>query len=106
MLDLSSEEAVYQRIDQLREERGWTIYELAKRAGTQSNTIYHWRDRKSAPSLAMLQAICDAFGITPVEFLQGKGTQRSQEETFAELLGWLNEEQRAALKALLQTFFD
>ncbi|MDE6550090.1 MAG: helix-turn-helix domain-containing protein [Clostridia bacterium] len=69
MIDLLDSAAIYDKLDSLRKDKGWTIYELAKRAGVTSNAIYHWRDRKSSPTLAMLDALCAAMEISPVTFL-------------------------------------
>ena len=69
MLDLLDGKEIYDKIDALRLEKGWTIYELAKKAGVAPTTIYNWRDRASSPSLYLLEAVCSAFGITVIDFL-------------------------------------
>ncbi len=69
MLDLLDGKELYGKVDSLRAERGWTIYELAKQAGVSPTTIYNWRDRGSSPTLSLLDAICSAFEITVIDFL-------------------------------------
>ena len=60
---------ILKRITDIRESRGMTIYELAKRSGINKNTIYRWYDKNFTPSLDSLQVICEkGFGMSLVEF--------------------------------------
>lgn len=69
MLDLLDGKEIYNKVDTLRNEKGWTIYQLAMNAGVAATTIYNWRDRLSSPSLSLLDAVCSAFQITVIDFL-------------------------------------
>lgn len=69
MLDLLNAKEIYDKVDALRLSKGWTIYELAKKAGVAYTTIYTWRNRLSSPTLSLLEAICSAFEITVIDFL-------------------------------------
>lgn len=69
MIDLLDGKAVYERLDDLRAVKGWTLYELAKQANVSTSTIYHWRDRLTLPSLELLEAVCYALGITVIDFI-------------------------------------
>ena len=72
MLDLLDSKGIYERVDALRIAKGWSLYELAKRAAVPISTVYHWRERLTLPSLELLDAICYAFGISVVDFLMGE----------------------------------
>lgn len=87
MIDILDSKALYNRVESLRNERGWSVYELASKAAISPMTLYHWRDRQSLPTLTLLDAICSAFKITLFEFLSD-----STEESMP-----LNEEQRNVL---------
>ncbi|MBO6261510.1 MAG: helix-turn-helix transcriptional regulator [Bacilli bacterium] len=53
------------RIGQLMEQRGWTAYKLAEKAGLKDTTVYSLFDKKKCnPTFATLVAIADAFEIT------------------------------------------
>lgn len=69
MLDLLNEKEIFDKVDSLRSQRGWTLYQLAIKAGVAPTTIYNWRDRLSSPTLSLLDAVCSAFGITVIDFL-------------------------------------
>ena len=69
MLDLLNGKELYDKVDSLRLEKGWSIYELAMKAGISPTTIYNWRDRLSSPTLSLLDAVCFAFGISVVDFI-------------------------------------
>ena len=47
-----------------REERGWTEYQLAERSGLPQPTISSWYRKNMVPTVASLEKICAAFGIT------------------------------------------
>lgn len=47
-----------------REERGWTEYQLAERSSLPQSTISSWYRKSMVPTVASLEKICTAFGIT------------------------------------------
>ena len=51
-------------ITQYREERNWTEYQLAERAGLPQSTISSWYRKGMTPTVTSLEKICQAFGIT------------------------------------------
>ncbi len=59
---------VLERINELRRERGWTIYKLAEEAMVAQSTMSNMFTRKTLPSLYTLSQICEAFNITMSEF--------------------------------------
>lgn len=69
MIDLLDSKEIYDKVNNMRLEKGWTIYELAKKAGVAPTTIYNWRDRLSSPTLSLLDAVCSAFEISVIDFL-------------------------------------
>lgn len=59
---------VIARIQELREERWWTNYQLAKKAGLSQSTMTSAVLRSNTPSVQTIQKCCVAFGITMAEF--------------------------------------
>ena len=51
-----------------REERNWSLYDLAIHAEMKSTTISTWYNENAIPSIPSLVKICDAFQITLSEF--------------------------------------
>lgn len=86
MLDLLDGKEIYEKVDALRLEKGWTIYELAKKAGVAPTTIYNWRDRQSSPTLSLLDAVCSAFEITVIDFLLNEDELMSLTEEQKEVM--------------------
>ena len=91
-------------ISAYREKRGWTEYQLAERSGLPQSTISSWYRKGMMPTVASLEKICAAFGITMSQlFAEGEepvaltGSQRQ----LLELWVGLSEEKRSALLALL-----
>ncbi len=59
---------VIKRIDELMQERNWTDYKLSIESGLSSSTIANMHRRNTTPSIATLETICSAFGITLSQF--------------------------------------
>ena len=59
---------IIDKIDRLRTERGWSVYELALEAGITQSTLASMSQRHTPPKIETLRAICDAFGITLAQF--------------------------------------
>ena len=69
MIDIYSGKTLYDKIDAMREAKGWNINQLAKQAGVTSTALYNWRDRQSSPTLSLLDAVCTALGTNIINFL-------------------------------------
>lgn len=54
---------VLTRIVQLREERGWSLYQLASKAGLAYKTLYNWYNGDSVPTIKALEAVAEAFEV-------------------------------------------
>ena len=56
------------RLQRLMDERGWTIYRVAKEAGIPWSTVRNMFKRDTEPSIATLEAICRGMGMTLPQF--------------------------------------
>lgn len=68
--DYMIEQKVIQRIRELLKFKHWTPYKLAKQAGLPYSSLNNIFNRKSCPSIATLERICNGFGIGLSEFFQ------------------------------------
>ena len=99
---------VIERIDALRQERGWSINNLAMEALLTQSTVNNLYMRGSEPKLSTLRAICDAFGMTLSEFFSYEAEEAdadSADAVDAELLRRvraLSPKQKEGLLALLR----
>ena len=59
---------ILQKITQLRTERGWSKYKLAKEAKIPQSTLSNLSRRNNSPTVYTLEAICHAFGISLAQF--------------------------------------
>ena len=59
---------VFEKIDRLRKERGWSINNLAMEAMLTQSTVSNLYNRRSEPKISTLRSLCDAFGISLSEF--------------------------------------
>lgn len=56
------------KIERIKNEKGWSTYQLAYESGLTQSTLFNMFKRKTMPSLVTLERICDAFGMTLSEF--------------------------------------
>lgn len=59
---------VKERLQQLMDERQWTIYKVAKEAGIPWSTVRNMFKRNTEPSIATLESICKGMGMTLPQF--------------------------------------
>ena len=95
---------VLDRITQLRMEKGWTEYELAKNADMPQSTISNWYGKHQLPSILSLEKICKGFGVTlSYFFCEGDEAIILTPEQKELLDQWvlLSDNQREKLKAMI-----
>lgn len=61
---------ITKKIEDLRFQRGWSMYELAQEAGITQSTLTSMIKRGNPPKIETLTAICEAYGITLAQFFQ------------------------------------
>lgn len=97
---------VTEHIELLMQERGWTVYRLGKETGLSQSTLAHVFRRDSTPTIATLEVICNAFGISLGQFFsEGVPTDLTEEQ--AKLLStWstLTKEQKKMLWVMIEAF--
>ena len=71
---------ILERINELRNNRGWSIYKLAEESGLTQSTLANMFSRKTMPSISTLKSLCDAFGITLSQFFEFDSKTFSDDE--------------------------
>ena len=97
---------IVKRIDELMAVRGWSKYRLAKATDISQATISNIFKRNNSPTLPTLQILCDAFGITLVEFFSVEGHQAEltlEQQRLLTVWAAMSEQQRTSLLILLET---
>ena len=59
---------INKKIEKLRFQRGWSMYELSQEAGITQSTLTSMIKRGNPPKIETLSCICEAFGITLAQF--------------------------------------
>lgn len=96
---------ILNRIKQLRDERGWSNYRLAKEAQISEGSLNNLFRLNNQPTIPTLEAICVGFGISLSQFFaEGNEAVILNAEQSEMLAIWntLNKEQKAALLELLK----
>ena len=96
---------VTKHIEELMDQRGWTVYRLGKESGISQSTLAHVFRRDSAPTIATLEIICRAFGITLSQFFAEGAAVSLTEEQSKLLERWsiLTKKQRDMMWVMLDT---
>lgn len=97
---------ILDRVTKLREERGWSQNQLAKKSGMAQSTISNLYSRNNEPTFQTIESICKGLGISLLEFFNVDNqecTYLTQEQRQL-LIGWANltEAQRQGLLQFLQ----
>ena len=61
---------VLDKITKLKDQKGWTSYKLAQKAGIPQSTISTWYSKGRVPAIGDLEKICDAFNISLADFFR------------------------------------
>lgn len=95
-----------ERIKQIMKVRGWTEYRLAKESGVPQSTISNIFNRNYQPSIASLEIICKAFGITLAQFFaDGNFVELTDEQNeFFQRWAALKPEQKRLIDDLIDQF--
>ena len=96
---------ILEKIDQLRNERGWSINYLAMESMLTQSTLNNLYTRGNEPKISTLKAICDAFGISLSEFFaeEPKNTEVQLDEQLIKSIKKLSLAQKKSLLGFLQT---
>jgi transcriptional regulator with XRE-family HTH domain len=95
---------INKKINNLRFQRGWSMYELAQEMGITQSTLTSIMKRGNAPKIETLQRICDAFGITLAQFFMEDEQLEilsGEEKRLVSLFRKLPEEKQQALIELI-----
>lgn len=72
---------ILSKIDKLRNERGWSFYELSEQSSVNQSTLANMYRRKSLPSIQTLTDLCKAFEITLSQFFAEEQNDINNEKT-------------------------
>lgn len=107
--DTTESEKIYYRVDKLRIEKGWSSYALAQKADISVNALYRWKNKKSSPSLYLLERIADALNVSLASLIfdvEKTEVLTGEQRLVVERWNTLNNKQRATLFDLMELFND
>lgn len=93
------------RLKQLLDERGWSMYRLSKNCGLSESTISNIYKRNTVPSITTLESICSGFGITLSQFFADGEMVELTPELKELFENWVNltVDQKAAVLQMLRS---
>lgn len=95
-------EFVRERITQLRLQKGVSEYKMSYDLGHSRGYINNISSGKTLPSMTEFFAICDYFGITPVEFFDTKASNPKLSQSVLSALEQLDEDDLALTLANIE----
>lgn len=100
---------VLEKIEKLRKERKWSIYQLANEAGLTQSTLSNMFARGTCPTIDTLEKICSAFGISLSEFFdddQNKIYTNKNEVSLINGYRSLTDKEKQAVLQLINTLLN
>ena len=93
------------RLQQLMDERGWTIYRVAKEADIPWSTVRNMFKRNTEPSIATLEALCKGMGMTLPQFFDVENKMGLSPEQAKLIQDWsrLNDKDKHLVSELLES---
>ena len=94
------------KITELREQRNWSIYQLAQKAGLSTKALYKWYNGETTPTLKTLEAISEVFEIPLYELFIDNNAKTPTTEEIELLNKWskLTPQQKEAVNKILDTY--
>ena len=99
---------VLERLQELREARGLSVYKLAKLSGIPQSTIATWYQKNLYPPVDKLEIICGVFGISLSEFFS-TGPLKSlnpEQETLLDRWNRLSTKEKDYILSVMEAFLD
>lgn len=96
------------KITYLRQQKGWSLYQLAQKSGLSFKTIYKWFNKETTPTIKALEAIAEAFQIPLYSLFTPYDTILADEDT-KELLTKLNKltpDQKEAVIKVIDSYLQ
>jgi DNA-binding helix-turn-helix protein len=91
---------VLKRIEELRIQKGWTMYKLSNEADLTPSTLANMYARGTSPSIATLTNICRALGISLSDFFK-EDSEETDKNTLVQKFDKLNDEQQKAVITII-----
>ncbi|MCM1360270.1 MAG: helix-turn-helix domain-containing protein [Corallococcus sp.] len=97
---------LYEKVDKLRIRNGMTVAELNRRAGISHATLSSWKQRKTMPTIELLEALGYALNVSVAALLFDVDADSLSGDETELLYLWrkLNGNQRQALLAVIKSF--
>lgn len=94
------------KISYLREQKGWSLYQLAQKSGLSYKTIYKWYNKESVPTIKALEAISEALQVPFYSLFTSYDTIIADEETMDILNKWqhLTTEHKKIVKDIINSY--
>lgn len=96
---------ILSRIKQLKDERGWSNYRLAKEAGISEGALNNLFRLNNQPTIPTLEALCKGLGVSLSQFF-AEGNEAvvlsEEQKELIEIWSTISTEQKAALLELLK----
>ena len=96
---------ILERIRQLRDNRGWSNYRLAKEAKISEGSLNNLFRLNNQPTIPTLEAICAGFGITLSQFFAESDDAvvlNAEQKEMLDMWNTLTQDQKTALLELLK----
>lgn len=96
-----TKEQIVEKIQKLREEKGYTMNKLAKIAGISYTGYYHFETKKTDMNVQTLQKICNGLGISMCDFFY-ESVEHIPDKQKQYIVSWLSRNERITTSCVLE----
>ncbi len=85
---------------------GMNKTDFAERIGVSRNTVQNWKRQNSMPTLAVIERICEVFGITIMQFFGGMGNGTVDKSAWEFIDSWrmLTDKEKEVVSSVIDVF--
>lgn len=94
---------IYEKIDRLRKDKGWSLNYLSTQAGISHSTMHSWKARQTMPSVDVLEGLCDALQISLPQLFSDDGYSEEMPEENKRLLEYWSTLNRSEKELIMNT---
>lgn len=96
-----TKEQIVEKIQKLREEKGYSMNRLAKIAGISYTGLFHFKTKKTDLNVQTLQKICNGLGISMKEFFDEPEENITDKQQWY-LVSWMSQNERLHTSCVLE----
>ena len=95
---------IVKKIDEIREEKGWSYYKLSQKSGLSQQTFTKWKNGNTIPTVLALKQVCDAFELSLADFFSESKPQLNASNPIENNWHKLTQEEQQSIELIIKNY--